>query len=104
MGNNGRGRIGGDGRQGDLQVLLQQPHMVHMLAQPPSGLGGQARLPAQHQSAAHALFEQADALGNGRRCHMQGLGGALETAFPDHSSQSGEGGIVEHEFSLSNVD
>ena len=86
-----------------MQLLLQQLHMVHVLTQPSACLGGLAGLATQHQGAAHAFFQQADALRDGRGRDVQGLGGALEAAFAHHGGQCREGGIVQHEFSFSNV-
>ena len=49
-------------RQAGLQLVLQQAHTVHVLAQAPAGVGGLAGLAAHHQGAAHPLFQQAHAL------------------------------------------
>ena len=92
-----RHALGCQRRQGALQILFQQLHLVHVLAQAPARFRGAAGLVAYHQRAADALFQQADALRNGRWRHVQSACRALETAFADDGGQCGEGGIIEHE-------
>lgn len=84
-----------------VQVLLHQLHMVGMVAQAAAGLGGRAGLPTYHQRTAHALFQQPDALGSRRWCHVQGAGRAFKAAFSHHSGQGEEGRVVQHVFSFS---
>jgi hypothetical protein len=47
-----------------LKRLLQQLHPVDVLAQAPAHVGSQTRLALHQQGAAHALFQQPDALRN----------------------------------------
>jgi len=86
--------------QGALQLLLQQAHAIHVLAQAPARVGGAAGLAAHHQGATHALFQQPDALGDGRGCDVQRARCALKVPLTDDGSQGGERGIVQHEFSF----
>jgi hypothetical protein len=86
-----------------LQLLLQQTHTVHVLAQASAGLGGLARLPAHHQSTAHPLFQQPNALRYGGRRDMQRACRTLKTAFTNHCRQSCQRKIVKHEISFSKV-
>jgi len=79
-----------------LQFLFEQAHAVDVLAKPPAGLGGAARLVAHDQRAADAFFQQPDALRNGRRRDMQCAGSAIEAAFSNDGSQRRQGGIIQH--------
>ena len=73
---------------------------VHMLAQAPPSLGGSAGLPAHHQRTAHTLFQQPNALRNGRRCHMKCACSPLKAALFDNGSQRRKRCIVQHGISF----
>jgi len=68
-----------------------------VLAKPSAGFSRAARLITHHQRAANAFFQQPDPLRNGRRRDIECAGCPIEAAFSDDSSQSGQGGIVEHD-------
>ena len=96
-----RPALGGDGRQRVGQFLLQQAHAVHVLAHAAPGVGGPAGLAAHHQRAAHALFQQADALRDRRGRDVQRARRAVKAALAHHGGQGMEGGVVQHRFSFS---
>jgi hypothetical protein len=89
------------GWQRASQILLQQAHAIHVLAQAPPRFSGAARLFAHHQGAAHTLFQQPDALRHRRRRDVQRERRAFKTAFANDGRQCSKGRIVQHGISPS---
>jgi hypothetical protein len=79
-----------------MQLLLEQPHAVHVLAQAPARFGGPAGLITHDQCAAHALLQQPNALGHRRGRHMKCEGCALEAALSNDGCQGGQRRVVQH--------
>ena len=77
----------------DLSV---QRDLLDMQAQAATGLGARAGRSAQDQHLSDALFQLLDALGDGRRRHMQPAGRTLKTAFPHHGGKGFQSSVVEH--------
>ena len=88
--------FGSQRRQRALQFLLEQSHAVHVLAQAPACFGGPAGLITHHQRAAHALFQQPNALRHRGRRDVQRERRALEAALAYDGGQGGECRVVQH--------
>ncbi|ABA51913.1 hypothetical protein BURPS1710b_A1539 [Burkholderia pseudomallei 1710b] len=82
------------------QLGLQHPHALGVAAQQRARGRRDARLPALHEHAAHALLQELHALRHRRRRHVERFRRPLERAVADHFGKRIEQCIVEHQFSL----